>query len=251
MLFFFGKDCTQNLRRKRPEMRKVVEGFSRAKLAIRPMALQMQEHYDRKNSTKPSNFSPKKVSSSMGQVNSVQDDPHDSSSKTPTRDISAIESSPKFLIPDMSAIGETSSEFIQHLKKEDSKISASGLSKGQVDSSSTTGTSKTPTQTPMIPAILVNPNVNNADMVPAILQESCGAIPDISAILQPGGDDIDDEDTDPQYSSTGFESELSETSTEWSQSESIVLEGLPELSEHLSRMMTANIQEFSRSNIQK
>merc|ERR1719411_909245 len=100
----------------------------------------------------------------MVQVNSVQDDPHDSSSKTPTpRDISAIESSPKFLIPDMSAIGETSSEFIQHLKKEDSKISASGLSKGQVDSSSTTATSKT--QNPMIPAILVNPNVNN-DMVP-------------------------------------------------------------------------------------
>ena len=66
-----------------------------------------------------------------------------------------------------------------------------------------------------------------------------------------GGDDIDDEDTDTQYSSTGFESELSETSTEYSQSESIAIDGLPQLSDHLSRMMSANIQEFSISNVQK
>ena len=62
----------------------------------------------------------------------------------------------------------------------------------------------------------------------------------------------DDEDTDLQYSSTtGFDSELSETSTECSQSESISIEGLPQLSDHLSKMIIANIQEFSRSNVQK
>ena len=62
----------------------------------------------------------------------------------------------------------------------------------------------------------------------------------------------DDEDTDLQYSSTtGFDSELSETSTECSQSESISIDGLPQLSEQLSKLMSANIQEFSRSNIQK
>ena len=64
----------------------------------------------------------------------------------------------------------------------------------------------------------------------------------------------DDEDTDLQNSSTtGFDSELSETSTECSQSENIAIEfdGLPEVSDHLRRMMSANIQEFSRSNVQK
>ena len=62
----------------------------------------------------------------------------------------------------------------------------------------------------------------------------------------------DDEDTDLQYSSTtGFDSELSETSTECSQSESISIDGLPQLSEQLSKLMSANIQEFSRSNVQK
>ena len=62
----------------------------------------------------------------------------------------------------------------------------------------------------------------------------------------------DDEDTDLQYSSTtGFDSELSETSTECSQSEIISIDGLPKLSEQLSKLMSANIQEFSRSNIQK
>ena len=63
----------------------------------------------------------------------------------------------------------------------------------------------------------------------------------------------DDEDTDLQYSSTtGFDSELSETSTstECSQSENIAIDGMPELSDHLRRMMSANIQEFSRSNVQ-
>merc|ERR1712150_80999 len=132
-------------------------------------------------------------------------------------------------------------------------MGTSGLSKGQIDSTATT-TSKTPTQNHMIPHILFeNPNVNNDMMVPAILQqEGCGAIPDISAILQSGGgDDIDDEDIDTQYSSTGFESELSETSTEFSQSESIVIDGLPQLSDHLSRMIVANIQEFSISNVQQ
>ena len=62
----------------------------------------------------------------------------------------------------------------------------------------------------------------------------------------------DDEDTDLQYSSTtGFDSELSETSTEYSQSESISFDGLPQLSKQLSKMMSANIHEFSRSNVQK
>ena len=62
----------------------------------------------------------------------------------------------------------------------------------------------------------------------------------------------DDEDTDLQCSSTtGFDSELSQTSTECSQSESISIEGLPQLSDHLSKMIIANIQEFSRSNVQK
>ena len=61
----------------------------------------------------------------------------------------------------------------------------------------------------------------------------------------------DDEDTDLQCSSTtGFDSELSQTSTECSQSESISIEGLPQLSDHLSKMIIANIQEFSRSNVQ-
>ena len=67
-----------------------------------------------------------------------------------------------------------------------------------------------------------------------------------------GAGDDNDEDTDLQYSSTtGFDSELSETSTEYSQSESISIDGLPTLSEHLSKMIIANIQEFSRSNVQK
>ena len=62
----------------------------------------------------------------------------------------------------------------------------------------------------------------------------------------------DDEDTDLQYSSTtGFDSELSETSTECSQSESFSIDGMPQLSDHLSKMIIANIQEFSRSNVQK
>ena len=61
----------------------------------------------------------------------------------------------------------------------------------------------------------------------------------------------DDEDTDLQYSSTtGFDSELSETSTECSQSESISIDGMPQVSDHLSKMIIANIQEFSRSNVQ-
>ena len=178
LLFFFGKDCTQERRKKRPEMSKVVEGFLSAKKLhfFRPMPIQMQEHYDRKNINQPaSDLSPKKkVSSVMGEEkNSGQEDPHDSSStsKTPTHDISAIESPPKLMIPDMSAIGETSSEFIRKVQKnEDSKIL--GLSKA---------------------CPLNKPKDQNeggkleSNMVPAILlQESCGAIPDIPAILQSG-----------------------------------------------------------------
>ena len=116
-------------------MRKVVEGFLsaklRAKMLLRPMPIQMQEHYDRKNINQPTSefISPKEEDSSMEQVNNSVQDPHDSTSttsKTPTPDtMSAIESSPKSMIPAMSAIGETSSEFIQHLKSEDSNISTS------------------------------------------------------------------------------------------------------------------------------
>ena len=166
LLFFFGKDCTQERRKKRPEMSKVVEGFLSAKKLhfFRPMPIQMQEHYDRKNINQPaSDLSPKKkVSSVMGEEkNSGQEDPHDSSStsKTPTHS-SAIESPPKFMIPDMSAIGETSSEFIRHLRNEESKNKSKAKIKGgKVESI-------------MVPDIL--------------LQESCGAIPDIPAILQSG-----------------------------------------------------------------
>ena len=176
LLFFFGKDCTQERRKKRPEMSKVVEGFLSAKKLhfFRPMPIQMQEHYDRKNINQPaSDLSPKKeVSSVMGEEkNSGQEDPHDSSSKTPTHDISAIESPPKLMIPDMSAIGETSSEFIRKVQQnDDSKIL--GLSRA---------------------CPLNKPKDQNkggkleSNMVPAILlQESCGAIPDIPAILQSG-----------------------------------------------------------------
>ena len=166
LLFFFGKDCTQERRKKRPEMSKVVEGFlSAKKLHLRPMPIQMQEHYDRKNMNQPaSDLSPKKkVSSSIGQdKNSMQEDLRDSSStsKTPTHDISAIESPSKLMIPDMAAIGETSSEFIRHLRNEDSKSkSKAEIKGGKVESN-------------MVPAIL--------------LQESCGAIPDIPVILQSG-----------------------------------------------------------------
>merc|ERR1719367_2394643 len=62
LLFFFGKDCTQERRKKRPEMSKVVEGFlSAKKLHFRPMPIQMQEHYDRKNMNQPaSDLSPKR-----------------------------------------------------------------------------------------------------------------------------------------------------------------------------------------------
>ena len=167
LLFFFGKDCTQERRKKRPEMSKVVEGFLSAKKLhfFRPMPIQMQEHYDRKNINQPaSDLSPKKeVSSGMGEEkNSGQEDPHDSSStsKTPTHDISAIESPQKIMIPDMSAIGETSSEFIRHLKNEESKSkSKAEIKGGKVESN-------------LVPAILMH--------------ESCGAIPDIPAILQSG-----------------------------------------------------------------
>ena len=163
LLFFFGKDCTQERRKKRPEMSKVVEGFHSAKKLhfFRPMPIQMQEHYDRKNINQPaSDLSPKKeVSSSIGQdKNSMHDS--SSTSKTPTHDISAIESPPKLMIPDMAAIGETSSEFIRHLRNEDSKSkSKAEIKGGKVESN-------------MVPAIL--------------LQESCGAIPDIPVILQSG-----------------------------------------------------------------